>query len=46
MADTVFSEARDRAIRMTVEHRGVFPSPYKAAQPIASQIGCVSHMLY
>jgi transposase len=33
-------EVKDRAVRMVLEHRGVYPSLWAAVESIALKIGC------
>ena len=43
---TKFSpEARERAVRMVLEHRGEYPSLWTAVESIAPKIGCVPQTL-
>jgi transposase-like protein len=38
-------EVRERAVRMVLEHRGEYPSLWKAIESIAPKIGCVPQTL-
>ena len=38
-------EVRERAVRMTQEHRGEYPSLWAAVESIAPKIGCSPHTL-
>ena len=39
-------EVRERAVRMVLEHRGEYASPWAAAESIAPKIGCSPHTLH
>ena len=38
-------ETRERAVRMVLEHRGEYASPWAAVESIALKIGCSPHTL-
>ena len=38
-------ETRERAVRMVLEHRGEYASPWAAVESIAPKIGCSPHTL-
>ena len=38
-------EVKERAVRMVLEHRGEYPSPWAAVESIALKIGCVPQTL-
>ena len=38
-------ETRERAVRMVLEHRGEYSSPWAAVESIAPKIGCSPHTL-
>ena len=38
-------ETRERAVRMVLEHRGEYASPWAAIESIAPKIGCSPHTL-
>jgi transposase-like protein len=39
-------EVRERAVRMVLEHRGEYPSPWATIESIAPKIGCVPQTLH
>lgn len=39
-------EVRERAVRMVLEHRSEYASPWAAAESIAPKIGCSPHTLH
>ena len=42
----VFTEVRERAVRMVQEHRHEHPSQWAAIESISSKIGCVPQTLH
>ncbi len=39
-------EVRERAVRMVLEHRGEYASPWAAVESITPKIGCSPHTLH
>ena len=39
-------ETRERAVRIVLEHRGEYASPWAAVESIAPKIGCSPHTLH
>jgi len=44
-SNTFSPEVRERAVRLTQEHQGEYPSLWATATSIAPKIGCTAHTL-